>query len=171
MQWSAYIEYDARDVPPDVHEHIQDLLPADTDTSSTAPNGNLAIYINVDAPTAELAARDALRITGDTVREAYGHSAVSGYEVVTLDERERRNREPVPVPELASRTEVAKILSEETGRTVSPTRAGQIMHTRRFQEHAPIVQELAAGPLVLAYQVRAFAALWPTLPGPKPKEA
>jgi hypothetical protein len=168
ITWSAYVEYDARNVPPEVHERALELLPADGDTSSTAPNGNLSFYVSVEAPTAELAAAEALRVTGDTVRQAYGLCAVYGYEVVPLTERERRNREPVPVPELAGRAEVAKILTAETGRTVSPTRAGQIMRTKRFQEHAPIVAELASGPVVLAPQVRRFAEVWDTLPGPKP---
>jgi hypothetical protein len=168
MIWSAYIEYAAFNVPAEVHERALEMLPADTDTTSTAPNGNLSIYLNVAAPTAELAVREALDKSGEAVRYAYGLCAVYALEVVPLDERERRNREPVPVPELAGRAEVAKIMTEETGRTVSPTRAGQIMRTKRFQEHAPIVAELASGPVVLAPQVRRFAEVWPTLPGPKP---
>ncbi|MEU1371979.1 hypothetical protein ABZ454_38710, partial [Streptomyces sp. NPDC005803] len=131
---------------------------------SEAPNGNFAMRVLVDAPTIERAQDDALTVCDRAMHAAYGRAAVVGIEVLTEEELDRRNTEHIPLPDLAGRTEVAKILG------VSPTRAGQIIRTKRFQEHAPIVQELAAGPVCLAYQVRRFADIWHTLPGPKPAE-
>ncbi|RPE39721.1 hypothetical protein EDD90_2738 [Streptomyces sp. Ag109_O5-1] len=166
--WSVYVEYDAR-VPDDAHDTAADHLTGHHAAISTAPNGNFSVRLMVEAPTVERATSDALATTDRAILAAHGRAAVVGVEVMTEEELDRRNNEPVPLPELAGRAEVAKILSKETGRTVSPTRAGQIMRTQRFQEHAPIVAELAAGPVVLAFQVRRFAEVWDTLPGPKPE--
>lgn len=161
--WSVYVEYDAR-VPEDAHDTAADHLVDHHAAIGDAPNGNFSIRLSVDAPTVERAEAAALAATDRAVHAAHGRAAVVGIEVMTEDELDRRNREPIPLPELAGRAEVAKILA------VSPTRAGQIMRTRRFQEYAPITAELAAGPVCLAYQVRRFAEVWPTLPGPKPTE-
>jgi hypothetical protein len=160
--WSVYVEYDAR-VPDDAHDTAADHLGDYHAAISNAPNGNFSIRVTVDAPTIERAQEAALAACDRALHAAYGRAAVVGVEVVTEDELDRRLREPLPIPDLAGRAEVAKILG------VSPTRAGQIMRTKRFQEYAPIKAELASGPVCLAYQVRHFAEVWHTLPGPKPE--
>ncbi|MDX3672696.1 hypothetical protein [Streptomyces europaeiscabiei] len=169
-RWSVYVEYDAR-VPDEAHDTAADHLADFHAAITTAPNGNFAMHLSVEAPTVESAERVALDATDRAVLAAHGRAAVIGMEVITEEESDRRLREPLPLPDLAGRAEVAEILSEVTGRTVSPTRAGQIMRTRRFLDHAPIMQELASGPVCLAYQVRHFAKIWASLPGPKPEHS
>ncbi|MHB9861995.1 hypothetical protein [Streptomyces sp. YIM S03343] len=159
MIWSSYVEYDARTVPAEVHQRALELLPADTDTTSTAPNGHLSFYVNVEAPTAEMAAIEALRVTGDIVRQTYGSCAVYCYEIVPLEERERRNSEPLTMPELVGQAEIATLLN------IKPARASQVVQTALFKRHAEPVARLAAGPVYLAAQVRAFAAAWDRKPG------
>ncbi|MBP5896420.1 hypothetical protein [Streptomyces scabiei] len=169
-RWSVYVEYDAR-VPDEAHDAAADHLADFHAAITTAPNGNFAIQLSVEAPAVESAERLALAATEVAVVAVHGRAALIGIEVMTEEEFDRRIQEPLPLPDLAGRAEVAAILSEATGRTVSPTRAGQIMRTRRFQDHAPIMQELASGPVCLAYQVRHFAKIWATLPGPKPEHS
>ncbi|MEE1838089.1 hypothetical protein [Streptomyces sp. SP17KL33] len=168
LRWSVYVEYDAR-VPDEAHDAAADHLTDFHAAIATAPNGNFAVQLSVEAPTIERAEHRALAVTEAAVVAVHGRTAIVGLEVMTEDEFERRIREPLPLPELAGRAEVAAILSEVTGRSISPTRAGQIMRTQRFLSHAPIMQELASGPVCLAYQVRHFAEVWASLPGPKPE--
>lgn len=162
--WSVYVEYDAQEVPDDAHDTAFEHLTGYHPSVGTSPNGNFTMRVLVEEPTVERATSTAHALCDHALHLAYGRAAVVGVEVMTEGELDRRNAEPVPLPELAGRAEVAKILS------VSPTRAGQIMRTKRFLDHAPIVQELAAGPVCLAFQVRRFAEIWHTLPGPKPEQ-
>ncbi|MFJ9567449.1 hypothetical protein ACIRQQ_46405 [Streptomyces fuscichromogenes] len=145
LWWSVYVEYDAR-VPDASHDTAADHLTGHHAAIGTTPNGNFSVRPSVEAPTVERATSDALAATDRALLAAHGRAAVVGVEVMTGEELDRRNNEPIPLPELA----------------------GQIMRTQRFQEHAPIVAELASGPVVLAFQVRKFAEVWDTLPGPKP---
>lgn len=166
-RWVVTVEYDAH-VPEDAHDVLADYLVGTSASISDIPCG-LSITLSVTAPTFERAQAAALRATDRAVLAAHGRASVSGITVLTEEEFDRRNTEPIPLPELAGRAEVAQIMTAATGRTVSPTRAGQMMRTKKFQTYAPIVQELAATPVCLAHQVRHYAEIWATLPGPGPK--
>jgi hypothetical protein len=159
--WSAYVEYNAPDVTPEVYERISDHL-AHGDTPSTAPNGNLSVYLQVTAPTAEAATAEALRAAGHAVTTAYGQTTVLGIEVMTTAERDRRNTAPVDVPELSGIAELAEMLG------CTGQRASQITKTARFRQHVQTVATLAAGPVFLAAQLRQFAKL-PRPAGRPPK--
>lgn len=158
MDWSAYVEYDASNLPPEVYEHILDAVLPHEGTPTTTSTGNLALYLTVTAATTERAITQALHITGSIVRAVYGQCAVTGIEIMTAAERDRRNAEPATVPELAGRAEVATLLG------VTPQRASQITRTAHFRASVQTVAELAATPVYLADQIRAFARL-PRTPG------
>ncbi|MFB8170656.1 hypothetical protein ACFC60_22180 [Kitasatospora purpeofusca] len=154
--WSAYIEYAMRDFLrgslEELHDRLIDLLENWSVATTTAPNGNLGIFVTLDEPTVERAISSALELTGGALRKTYGSAQVVGVEVITTEEQDRRNSEP-SIPELAGRAQVAEILD------VSPQRADQIMRTKRFQQHVQPVTLLGERPLFVASHLRAFAEI------------
>lgn len=152
--WSVYVEYDAQ-VPDDLHDAIADHLADEHGSVSTSQNGNLTIRVLVDALTISLAEHIALQRADHALHTAYGRAAVVGIEVMTEDELDRRNTEPLPLPDLAGLAEIQEI----TG-VASRQHASQLTNTVLFQTHAQPVARLRAGPVYFAHQVRAFNTAW-----------
>lgn len=167
QEWSAYLEYDA-EVPDDVHDRIIELLASHYAQPVTIPStGNFGIHLTVEEDTAELAVASAVAIASAAMRNAHGPARLVAVELITPDEQERRNLDPTPALEgqLLGRAEIAHLLD------VTPQRAGQIIETALFKQHARPVARLKSGPVYLASQVRAFKDAWPKTPGRPRKNA
>jgi hypothetical protein len=152
--WSVYVEYGAR-VPDDAYDTAIDHLDGYHATVSPAPNGNFSMRVFVEEPTVERAVPAALAVCDRAVQAVYGRAAVVGIEVVTEEELDRRNREPLPIPDLVGIADLKEMLG-----VASRQRAAQLTQTALFQEHAQPVAHLKAGPIYFAYQVRAFKDAW-----------
>ncbi|MEU4080436.1 hypothetical protein [Streptomyces venezuelae] len=148
--YNVRVEYGAPETPPDsvitaVHEEL-----ARYDASvSSSPAGGLTVRLFLEADSAvDAGTRGVEYILGALLKhEVFQPHLMTGYEVITEEEFDRRLAEPL-VPELAGMTEVAQI----TGTTTS--RASQL----RDRLEPYLVQELASGPVYLASGVRKFAA-------------
>jgi len=161
--WSVYVEYAAH-VPDVTHDTAADHLADYSAALSAAPNGNFSVHLSVEAPTVERAQARALEATDRALQAAYGRAPVVGIEVMTEEERDRRNNEPLPIPELAGVAEIQSILG-----LPSRQRAGQITQTAIFQKYAQPVARLAAGPVFFDYQVRNYQKAREKKPSRSPK--
>lgn len=152
MNWSVYVEYgtpEANLTDDTIDALMTELAPHHT-AIGPSPTGNLSFQLTIQAPTAETASRAALTFTASAVAATLGQVPVTGIEIHTSAEHERRHRHP-EVPELAGRQDVAHILQ------VTPNRADQIIATARFQRHVPPAAAVSGRPVYLAADVRRFA--------------
>lgn len=147
--YNVRVEFGVRETPPDtvitaVHE---DLARYDVSVGSSPAGGlTVRLFLEADSPV-DAGTRGVEYILGALLKhEVIQPHQMTGYEVITEEEFDRRLAEPL-VPELAGMTEVAQI----TGTTTS--RASQL----RARLAPYLVQELASGPVYLASGVRTFA--------------
>ncbi|WP_372412564.1 hypothetical protein [Streptomyces luteireticuli] len=157
--WSVYLEFDARDVPDEVHDRLLEDLAGLHVAPTTAPNGNFAVLLTLDAANCDEAFAAARSAAQASLTEAFGPCGLVGFEVLT--EAEFIERESVP--ELVGRQEIAEMLG------VSPQRVTQIMETPLFQKYAKPVAALRTGAVFRAKDIRAFLRNWDRRPGKRAK--
>ncbi|UXY24873.1 hypothetical protein N8I84_41215 (plasmid) [Streptomyces cynarae] len=148
--WSIEVELGVSNVSDDtveeLHEHLADHSPA----VGTAPSGNLSVRIFIEASTARQAMDAALREVTAAAKQTGINHTVTGIELVTEEELDRRLEEP-SVPELVGVSEIAAMFG------VGRQRAAQVVQREDFP---PAVAYLKAGPVFVKWQVEAFEKRW-----------
>ncbi|MEU6979641.1 hypothetical protein [Streptomyces sp. NPDC046371] len=148
--WSIYVELSRRDAPDNLYDDLHEQLAAAHPAVGTAPNGNLSVRIFVEASTARQAIDTGLKTVSAAMKRLGSHDPVVGVEVMTEDELDRRNDEPV-VPDLVGVGEIAEMFG------VQRARAAQLTSRDDFP---PPVAQLKAGPVYVKEQVEAFGRRW-----------
>jgi hypothetical protein len=157
--WSIYVELCLRDAPDDLYDGLHEHLAASAPAVGTAPNGNLCVRLFVEAATARQAIDAGLKTVTTAAKTLGVTEPVVGVEVLTEDELDRRNAEPV-IPDLVGISEIAEMLS------VNRARAGQLSARSDFP---PALAHLKAGPVYSKEQVEAFERRWDRHGGRPPK--
>ncbi|MFJ1610219.1 hypothetical protein ACIOHS_43930 [Streptomyces sp. NPDC088253] len=148
--WTVYVELAVRDTADSMIEGLCDRLAAWEPVLGLAPNGNLSVRVWVDTATARQAIDTALKEVAAAAKAVGVGQTVVGVELLTEDELDRRNAEPI-VPELAGISEIAEMFG------VGRQRAVQLSKRSDFP---PAVVQLKSGPVFLASQVRGFEDRW-----------
>ncbi|TXS50132.1 hypothetical protein [Streptomyces sp. t39] len=148
--WSVEVELATTEVTDDaideLHDHLADRSPA----VGTAPNGNTAVRIFVEAGTARQAVDSALKEVTAAAKAAGISTTVLGVDLVTEEELDRRLAAP-SVPDLVGVSEIAEMLN------VVRQRAAQLVQRDDFP---PAVAHLKSGPVFVRWQVEAFEKRW-----------
>jgi hypothetical protein len=149
--WSIYVELAARTAADDLIVRMRRQLETLHPSVGHAPNGHLYARVFIVNTTLRQATDAAIKYVTAAAKEVGVAYNVVGLEVLTLEEVDRRTKEP-PVPELVGVSEIADIL-----KVASRQRAKQITELDGFP---PPVTHLKSGPVYLAEQVRAFKERW-----------
>ncbi|GGU39119.1 hypothetical protein [Streptomyces violascens] len=147
--YNVRVEYDVSETPPDeiITALYEDLAPYGGSIGSSPAGGlTVRLFLDADSPV-DAGTRGVEYVQGALLKQGLDITLMSGYEVITEAEFERRLDEP-HVPELAGMAEVTRITGASKGR------ASQL----RPELKQWLVQELASGPVYLAEGVRRFAA-------------
>jgi hypothetical protein len=147
--YNVRVEYDVSETPPDtIISALHDDLARYDASIGSSPAGGLTVrlFLEADSPV-DAGTRGVEYVQGALLKHEIFPSLMSGFEVLTEAEFDRRQDEPL-VPELAGLAEVALITGTTKGR------ASQL----RPELEPYLVQELASGPVYLADGVRRFAA-------------
>jgi hypothetical protein len=146
--WSAYVELAVHDTGEDTVDALYETLAGHHPSIGHAPNGNLAVQITTEAGTARQALAAAMRTVTEAAAASGLPQTVSGVELVTEEELERRLQKPA-VPELVGVAELAQLWG------VNRSRAGQYTQMPGFP--APVAI-LRAGPVFVLEQVQRWKA-------------
>ncbi|MFG2211970.1 hypothetical protein [Streptomyces sp. NPDC048638] len=147
--YNVRVEYDVSETPPDeIITALYEDLAGYGGSIGSSPAGGLTVRLFLDADNPVDAGIRGVEYTqGALLKQGLDITLMSGYEVITEAEFDRRLAEP-RVPELAGFAEVVKLTGASKGR-VSQLRPSL---------EPWLVQELASGPVFLAEGVREFAA-------------
>ncbi|MGW8988328.1 hypothetical protein ACWGRF_00110 [Streptomyces zhihengii] len=148
--WSVYVELGVRDLADSMIEELCERLADCEPAVGTAPNGNLSARVWIETATARQAIDSALKEVTAAARAVGIPTLVVGVELVTEQELDRRNDEPI-VPDLAGISEIAEMFG------VGRQRAAQLAKRDDFP---PAVAQLKAGPVFLSDQVKGFESRW-----------
>ncbi|MFJ4700516.1 hypothetical protein ACIP5N_21945 [Streptomyces sp. NPDC088768] len=147
--YNVRVEFDVSETPSDtiISALYEDLARYSASVGSSPAGGlTVRLFLDADSPV-DAGTRGIEYAQGALLNQGLYTTRMSGYEVITEEEFDRREAEP-RVPELAGLAEVAEITGATKGR------ASQL----RPALEQYLVQELASGPVYLAEDVRRFAA-------------
>ncbi|KOU43580.1 hypothetical protein [Streptomyces sp. WM6378] len=149
--YNVRVEYDVPETPPDeiITALYEDLAPYGGSIGSSPAGGlTVRLFLDADSPV-DAGTRGIEYVQGALLKQGLDITLMSGFEVLTEAEFDRRLAEP-PVPELAGVAEAAEIIQ------VSRTRVGQLLAEGDLDTYH--VQSLASGPIFLAAGLRGYAA-------------